>query len=241
MSEDVDFKIVLEEGLSTSARRNLLSRIKKEFAGLLDETDFSRSDFNAGNNNSHFSLNVGYQTLFETTATLRPEIKVEFTTSSTALPPQLLTATTLIGDLIPEHQAPVELLCLSLEETAAEKVVSFLRRSLPYFREFTGQYEGQLVRHIYDVHMLSLSQIDLSSARPAAEHAFTHDALRYANTSSVFATEPREELLTALTKLDKEEISQNYDLFVADLLSNEGPPLDEALDSFIRVAHALLD
>lgn len=241
MSEDVDFKIVLAEGLSTSAKRKVLSRIKKDFAELVNASDFAQGDYRAQNNNSYFSLTIGYDSVFEKTSALRPEIKVEFTTATTALPPQLLTATTLIGDLLPEHSFPVEVVCLSLEETAAEKVVSFLRRNLPSFREQTGQYEGQLVRHIYDVHMLSQSGIDLSLARESVHFAYTSDAQRYANTSTAFAHNPRSELLASLAQLNTEEIARNYDLFVADLLSSEGPPLEEALDSFVSVAHALLD
>lgn len=241
MSEDVDFKVVLAEGLSTSAKRKLLSRIKQDFAELVDASGFARSDYQVQNNNSYFSLNIGYESVFEIVPSLRPEIKVEFTTAIPALPSRLLTTTTLIGNLVPQHQHAVDLMCLSLEETVSEKVVSFLRRSLPAFRESTGQYEGQLVRHIYDVHMLAHSGIDLASSREAVSFACEADALRYANTSPTFAAQPREELLSALACLDTVEISGNYDLFVADLLSADGPPFDEAMTSFITVAHTLLD
>jgi predicted nucleotidyltransferase component of viral defense system len=240
MSEDVDFKIILENGLSTSARRRLLSQIRDEFLTLIDNSDYSRNDYHAENNNSHFQIDIEYESAFERTVALRPTIKVEFTETTTALPTRVRTATTLIGDVAAQYLNPVELECLSLEETMAEKVVSFLRRQLPYFRKSPGQYEGQLVRHVYDVHMLSQSEIDFAATRQATKYAYSQDAERYAKTNTNFASEPKQELLRSLGSLNREEIASNYAIFVADLLNGTEPECEEALDSFIYVAESLL-
>jgi predicted nucleotidyltransferase component of viral defense system len=241
MSEDVDFKIILEEGLSTSSCRKLLSQIKSQFLTLLETTDYSHGGFLSENNNSHFQIDIEYESAFVRSTALRSAIKVEFTQATTVLPTPVLTATTLIGDVAANYLNPIELKCVSLEEIMAEKVISFLRRHLPYFRETTGQYEGQLVRHIYDVHMLSQADLDYSAARRATEHAYSQDALRYANTSKKFASEPREELLISLGNLNRAEITTDYEVFVADLLNPGGPECEEACESFVAVAQRLLN
>ncbi|MDF9809838.1 putative nucleotidyltransferase component of viral defense system [Aurantimicrobium minutum] len=241
MSEDIDFKIILGDELNTSARRKVLKQIKTEFLCLLGDSDVSFIDYPAENNNSHFHIDISYESSFERTTALRPVIKVEFTHSTTALPIEIHTATALLGDVDAHYLNPVELECLSLEETLAEKVVSYLRRNLPAFRNTPGQFEPQLVRHIYDVHMLSGLKLDLTAAQKAARHAYTEDAKRYANKSPEFAQNPRRLLLSVLTNLDEAEVASHYEEFVATLVNGDVPEFDKALSSFVTVARQLLN
>ena len=60
MSEDIDFKLVLPEGLSRSARSRLLSQFKKRLAAVLEDAGFSvpAEQIIALDENSYVSLNL---------------------------------------------------------------------------------------------------------------------------------------------------------------------------------------
>lgn len=241
MSEDIDLKVVIPDGLSVNSQRKLLGSIKQEFATLLESAGFGIAEAKADNNNFHFEFEVLYESHFAPSASLRNGIKVEFTKATPRIPTQLLSTSTLIGDVVPDFHERVDIDCLSLEETLAEKVVSYLRRTLPYFRNTPGQYEDQLVRHIYDVYKLRQLPLDFTVAQEATRHAYLADSVRYKTASDIFSLDPRRELLRSLEKLNRDSIASKYTKFVEDLLSKPGPDLDTAIEAFKATAHQLLD
>lgn len=241
MSEDIDLKVVIPNEMSTSSQRRLLRSIKQEFTALVETTDFGIAEMKAENNNFHFEFELLYESRFASSSSLRTGIKVEFTKVSPLLATKFLSTSTLIGDVVSDYQERVDLECLSLEETLAEKVISYLRRTLLYFRNTDGQYEDQLVRHIYDVYKLRQLPLDLTAAREAAKHAALMDSRRFINSDVKFALDPCKELLTSLNNLNEDEITSIYAEFVEELLSKQGPALSTAIDVFKTTAQQLLD
>jgi hypothetical protein len=79
MSEDLDFKLVLPQGLSRSARSRVLSQFKKRLAAVLVDAGFAvpANEIIAGDENSYVSLTLHYESRFAPVASLRSEIKVE--------------------------------------------------------------------------------------------------------------------------------------------------------------------
>lgn len=241
MSEDVDLKVAIPDGVSVNSQRKLLGSIKQEFTVLLESAGFGIAETKADNNNFHFEFAVLYESQFAPSAALRNGIKIEFTKTTPRIPTQLLSTTALIGDVVSDFQERVDIECLSLEETLAEKVVSYLRRTLPYFLNTPGQYEDQLVRHIYDVYKLRQLPLDFTVAQVAARHAYLEDSVRYKNASAKFILTPRTELLSSLDQINRDYIESNYTKFVEELLSKQGPDLDTAIEVFKETAHLLLD
>lgn len=90
MSEDVDFKLVVPEGLSRTARSKRLSQFKKRVALVFQEAGFQvpPEQVVARDENSYVAMNLLYESRFPPVASLRSEIKVEFN----ARPPVLPTA-----------------------------------------------------------------------------------------------------------------------------------------------------
>jgi hypothetical protein len=66
MSEDIDFKLVLPQGLSRSARSRLLSQFKKRLAAALMEAGFAvpADEIIARDENSYVSLNLHYESRY---------------------------------------------------------------------------------------------------------------------------------------------------------------------------------
>lgn len=241
MSEDIDLKVVLAPGLSKNAQRTLLRQLRDECTQLLNSSDFEVTEPISENNNSHIEFTLAYESVFGQSRGLRAGIKLEFTQATLSVLPQRMTTTTLIGDVLPEYKDPVDLLCLTLEETMAEKVVSFLRRTLPYFRDTPGQYEDQLVRHVYDVYKLAECSLDFTTAKGATHAAYTSDSQKFKNTSELFAREPRSELLFSLGQLNEAELAPLYSVFVSEFLGRPGPDFKTALAVFTSSAHGLLE
>jgi hypothetical protein len=127
MSEDIDFKLVLPEGLSRSARSRLLSQFKKRLAVVLEAAGFAvpAEQIVARDENSYVSLNLHYASSFAPVASLRPEIKVELN----ARPPFLPTAVLPIASMLDALIQPVlqvfgeQHLCLDLLRGGADEGV----------------------------------------------------------------------------------------------------------------------
>ena len=72
----------------------------------------------------------------------------------------------------------LEFACNAIEETLAEKVLGFLRRSA---RLASNQdRDERLVRHIHDVHILAGKDPDLIATRRAFSLAVEEDAKKFA-------------------------------------------------------------
>ena len=105
MSEDIDFKLVLPQGLSRSARSRLLSQFKKRLAAALMEAGFAvpADEIIARDENSYVSLNLHYKSRFAPVASLRSEIKLELNARPPVLPTAPLPIASMLDVLI---QAP---------------------------------------------------------------------------------------------------------------------------------------
>lgn len=131
MSEDIDFKLVLPQGLSRSARSRLLSQFKKRLAAALREAGFAvpADEIIARDENSYVSLNLHYESRFAPVASLRSEIKLELNARPPVLPTAPLPIASMLDVLIQAPRTDLHVECISVEETLAEKVLSFLRRT----------------------------------------------------------------------------------------------------------------
>jgi predicted nucleotidyltransferase component of viral defense system len=100
MSEDIDFKLVVPEGLSRNARSKQLSQYKKRLASALESLGFlvPPNEIIARDENSYVSLNLHYQSRFPLVASLRSEIKLELN----ARPPILPTLPLPINSILNE-------------------------------------------------------------------------------------------------------------------------------------------
>ncbi len=131
MSEDIDFKLVLPQGLSHGARSRLLSQFKKRLADALTATGFAvpADEIIARDENSYVSLNLHYESRFAPVASLRAEIKVELNARPPVLPTTSQPIASMLDVLIQAPTTNLLVECIGVEETLAEKLLSFLRRT----------------------------------------------------------------------------------------------------------------
>ena len=108
MSEDIDFKLIVPEGLSRSARSKLLSQFKRRLAKALEEANFHvpLEQIIARDENSYISLNLHYESRFPQVASLRPEIKVELNARPPVLPTAPLPVCSMLDNLIQAPRLP---------------------------------------------------------------------------------------------------------------------------------------
>ena len=160
MSEDVDFKIVPLPAapVSQSGLRRRLGELRDKVSNALREAGFAfaASDSNPRSRNSnHYAIwQLPYEVQSGVGEGLRPTIQVELTYAELRLPRVLLPISSFVGEaygLAPELPA---MPCVSITETAAEKLVSLTRRTAMDLAGLSRDADPTLVRHIYDLHMM---------------------------------------------------------------------------------------
>lgn len=245
MSEDIDFKLVVPEGLSRSARSRLFSQLKKRLAIALSDAGFQvpADEVVARDGNNYVSLNLHYQSQFASVASLRPEIKVELIARSPLLATELQPIRSMLDHITQAPGPGLEVVCISVEETLAEKVLSFLRRTAEV-RALPNrvEHDERLVRHLYDVQAIlrGRSNVVLPNEHFAAMVA--SDAVQYRNQYPEFEQDPVGQMRVVLNALVEEAavFERDYLQFVDALVFGESVKFADARDVFVHVAEHLL-
>lgn len=240
MSEDMDFKVVVDSDVSKNQRSLFFSGLTRKITSLLADEGFVVERVSAHNRNSFFSIEVGYSPAFPVEAALRPHILLEFTAESPFLPPVVCHTTSLLGRAVSEEMHSVSLPCLSIEETVAEKSVAFLRRSRNSDSPSGESRDKRLVRHVYDIGSIGANAREHSALEAAFVNATRRDSAKYATQDPEFAENPRMELGRALNNLDTSVLRADYEIFVESLVAEPALGFDQAFEQFLSLAKKLL-
>lgn len=209
MSEDVDLKVSLnpDAGLSQSGTRTHLGKLKESVVRAMTEIGFAvvEAEQRALNANRFFASGWHYKTRYTAHTSLRPHLSLEFTVRT----PGFATVARPIGYLVDKFAnrvgESVEMPCVAIEETLAEKVPSFLRRHAEHRAGVREKWDHALVRHIYDVYCIVQSDpewVERASVHFADcveydRHEFRHH--------SVFVDNPKACLTNALLVAETED------------------------------------
>ena len=245
MSEDIDFKLVLPQGLSRSARSRLLSQFKKRLAAVLVDAGFAvpANEIIARDENSYVSLNLHYESRFAPVASLRPEIKVELNARPPVLPTSPLPIASMLDVLIQAPRTDLHVECIGVEETLAEKVLSFLRRTAEARAgRNRADYDDRLVRHLYDVRAIARGREGLALPHEHFAVMVTGDAVQYCNQYPEFEQDPVGQMRVVLDALHHEAdaFERDYLRFVDELVFGEPVTFAEARAVFIELAESLI-
>lgn len=136
------------------------------------------------------------------------------------------------------------MLTISVAETLAEKVLSFLRR---FAQHRSGQWQREwdtaLVRHIYDAHCIVTHHPEIVAISASA---FTQlvkgDVKEFGKQLPQFAENPHDVLKEALAQIGTDEQCRaEYETNLLPLVYGDfKPAFNEAFASFQKVAHRLL-
>lgn len=245
MSEDIDFKLVLPQGLSRSARSRLLSQFKKRLAAVLVDAGFSvpANEIIARDENSYVSLNLHYESRFAPVASLRPEIKVELNARPPVLPTSPLPIASMLDVLIQAPRTDLHVECIGVEETLAEKVLSFLRRTAEARADRNrADYDDRLVRHLYDVRAIARGREGLVLPHEHFAALVAGDATQFRNQYPEFEEDPVGQMRVVLDALHHEAdaFERDYLRFVDELVFGEPVTFAEARAVFMELAESLI-
>lgn len=246
MSEDIDFKLVLPTGLSSNTRRRLLSQIKKRLIQVFTDADFSVpvEGVKARDGNHYIQLDLQYRSRFPVVASLRPAIKVEINARPPILPTTTQAIASMLDRLIQTSSPALQLKCISVEETLAEKVLSFLRRTAEaQAGRNRAEYDSRLVRHIYDVHAIVQRHRDMSLPHACFAALVVSDAAQFQNQYPEFAADPVGQMQTTLDALrdDSGLFEHDYLRFVDELVFGKPVTFAEARMAFVSMADRLIE
>jgi len=159
MSEDLDIKVILADAheMSRTGVRKHLKDLKALVDTAMHDSGFeqNRSGSVTRNEYRYFATDWRYQPRYENDTSLRAHLKLEFTIRTPAYPVQPAPIVALVDKFAQLPAMPIELDCVAVEETLAEKVLSFLRRHAQH-RSGNMERDGDeaLVRHIYDTYCI---------------------------------------------------------------------------------------
>jgi len=240
MSEDMDFKVVVASDASRNQRSLLLSGLKRQITALFVDDGFVVENVSAHDQNSFFSIELGYRHVFPIEAALRPHILLEFTAEPPFLPPEVCQTSSLLGLAVPGDLHTVSFPCLQVGETIAEKSVAFLRRSRSSRSQSGQPRDRRLVRHLYDIGSIGLKGVEFSKVDAAFINAMERDARKYVVRDPEFRANPRMELADALHNLDTSALQVDYETFVKSLVAGSALGFEQAFERFQSLVRRLL-
>jgi len=250
MSEDADIKVVLS---STAAnwsnnqlRRYLGDEVRGQVVnsltaiGLVEDENARRSL----NDNQYLHSQWTYQRTYDGIAALRPNLQLELTTRLPVIPIETASLCTLADKLAGHASNIFSAPIVSISETLAEKVLSFLRRFAQNRAGLMQQpWDTALVRHIYDVHCIVSQRPNAIHNAISAFSALTAlDASEFCYQDAAFQEDPKSTLIDALHRLSTDQQSRDeYQHVLLPLIYGKSSfSYDEALGTFNHTAQQLI-
>jgi predicted nucleotidyltransferase component of viral defense system len=249
MSEDADIKVVPTKEAAAWGRsrlRNYLGEVREQVAAALTDLGFAEDSDKALSLNERRYLHSqwSYERSYAGASGLRPKLQLELVTRTPVLATVTCTLGTLADRLAGRRGVAFDVATVSIAETQAEKVLSFLRR---FAQHRAGQmprdWDTALVRHIYDVHCIHVHHPELIEAAGLAFAQLVEgDKAEFAKQQPDFAANAYGVLHQALaqSKADpqtRDEYGQNL---LPLIYGDFKPPFNEAFTGFEQVAKVLL-
>ncbi len=225
MSEDLDFKIVLNEQSIKISPRNQLKKIKNQITALITELGFVIERQYAANHNKYFSFEIKYKNAFEFDASLRNFIKLEFFYTTLIDEVKAISIDSILNRILGVDKT-FQLNCVSINQTSSEKIVSFLNKFS--FNKHIP-YDPRINRHLYDLYFL----IPIIKKEKEFSKVFT---LTLENEAKRFKLDMHQ--LVNLYVQNKYKIIQNSQLeqdfidFVENIVLDKSPSFKDSLELF---------
>ncbi len=243
MSEDVDFKAVpmAAAPVSASALRKRLGRLRDEVSAALLKAGFSGTADRSSKNENRYTLwQLPYATAGDTGQGLRPTIQIEVTYAPLRLPPVTMPISSFVTEAFDRPPDVAAISCVSLVETAAEKLVSLTRRTAMELAGLSRDPDPTLVRHIYDLHALS-EHIDPLAVADLAREIATADAAEFRNQYPAYAADIAGETKAAIAAICTDPAyRRRYDDFMAAMVYGERPGFDVAVAIVLTLAGKMI-
>jgi hypothetical protein len=171
---------------------------------------------------------------------MRPTIQIELTYASLRLPAVTLPVSSFVAEA---YQRPPEmpaLPCVSVTQTAAEKLVALTRRTAMDLAGLSRDADPALVRHIYDLHLMR-DLVDHEAVASMAKEIAAADADEFRNQYAAYHADIAGETREALDALRTDPVHRaRYTEFVAAMVYGEKAEFDEAMATVTAIARQSL-
>ncbi len=241
ISEDVDLRVLLPQGLSDSARRRLLSRVKTEILERLRRQGFEIDDaaVKAGNGNRYVAMPLTYESLYPLDQSLRPELLIEISARAPILPPVVCGYDTIVNEMLGRAERAGTIACLDIRETVAGKNAALLRRWSALLRgvgrvfELGNARDQDIVRHVYDLGCIFRQlpqELSNGAAGRLSRSVLLQDAEEFSAQDPAFEAKPIELALEALNDLNQSAQAEEwYADFVETMVYGAVPSFADAM------------
>jgi hypothetical protein len=242
MSEDVDFKVILPPPatLSRNGQRKRLGALHQQVTDALANAGFTDAPKERGRDENRYAVwDVPYESAGGAGEGLRPTIKIELTFARLRLPSVTLPVSSFVAEALKQPPDVPAIDCVSLTETAAEKLISLTRRTAMELAGLSRDPDPALVRHIYDLHALE-GHVDPDAVGLLVRDIATADAAEFRNQYPAYAIDIPGETRKALDALQTEPVyRRRYDDFMAAMVYGERPAFDAAMATVVALAESL--
>lgn len=239
LSDDADIRITSPAKLTRGQLRGIRTQLGEALrnAGFpFDPTD--KSQLEAENGSRHINFRVAFSPV--TAGDPAPHLAIEAEVSRLRLPPVMRPVSSLVARA--QHGPPelAGVLCVALEENAAEKTVALLRRisACPPTGP-ANDADRALVRHIYDLNML-LPVVDQAQVVRLTRDIAEDDRRQRRGQSPLFSADPAAATQAALGALRS---APEWRKAFVDYQRRRvyGPPLDydRAIEIIAEHAHSI--
>lgn len=205
--------------------------------------------FDPTNKSQHRSRNENRYTVYhlpfgqevETGQGLRPAIQIELTYSGLRRPSVMLPVGSFVAEAFGRAPELPEVACVSVTETAAEKLVALTRRIAMELAGLSRDPDPTLVRHIYDLHFIRphISPIEVAELARAVALA---DAVEHANQYPAYTADIASETVKALAAIEGDIFfRKQYASFVESMVYGDRPEFDVAFATVKTLATLFLE
>jgi predicted nucleotidyltransferase component of viral defense system len=240
MSEDVDFKVVLPPPttLSRNGQRKRLGELHHQVVDALVHAGFTDTPKGKGGDENRYVVwDVPYETTSGVGEGLRPTIKIELTFAQLRLPSLTLPVSSFVTEAFKQPPEVPAIACVSLAETAAEKLVSLTRRTAMELAGLSRDPDPTLVRHIYDLYALR-DHVDPVEVANLAHEIAKADAAEFRNQYPAYAADIAGETHKAIDALCNDPMQvRRYADFIAAMVYGEQTEFDDAMSTVATAVH----
>jgi len=243
MSEDVDFKIVSQAAapVSRNGLRRELGRLGDKVTRALQDAGFrfdpaDKAALRSQNENHYTVWQLPYDSEGEAWQGLRPTIQIELTYSLMRLPPVMLPVSSFVAEAYGQPPEIPALACVSVTQTAAEKLVALTRRTAMDLAGLSRDPDPALIRHVYDLHMIK-DHIDLNQVIALAGEIARTDATEFRNQYPAYADDLAGETRKAVDALSNDPIyARRYADFTSAMVYGASAAYADAMNTVTALA-----
>jgi hypothetical protein len=240
MSEDVDFKIVLDGPALPSANqlrrelgvlRDRITAALQAAGFAIDPADTRQVRSRDANRYTAYQLvtDTGTDGEIQAAPPLRPSILVELSFAELRCPTVHLPISSFVADAYGRPPEFTGIACASITETAAEKLVSLTRRTAMEIAGLGRGPDPTLVRHIYDLHAVR-EHVEATPLMALAREIAQQDAQEFGHQHPAYRSHIAGETRKALDVLRRSPwVRERYTRFVAAMVYGEPFGFDLAM------------